>query len=241
MRTRLLAHGIPTEKIFIAENWADRNEFASPNSRVSPAFEMEGLSILYSGNFGLAHDAQTISSAMLELEGRSTGVNPIRFIFAGGGSWHGWLQAFCRKHGLGNTMFLPYCERQELEARLASGHIGLVTQKPECLGSAVPSKTYGIMAAGRPILFIGPKESTPARIIARYGCGWQIDCGDVRGLVNLLEALSERPELIAEAGAQAHRAFVSHYQRSIGVARIVAILDSESKVATRAQAQTAVG
>lgn len=237
MRARLVAHGIPASKIVIAENWAGRNEFAEPGRRESPLVVTDAISILYSGNFGLAHDAKTICTAMAELDNRQTGRNNFRFTFAGGGSGHGWLQNFCRKHKLRNAVFQGYCERQELDARLVSGHIGLVTQKNECLGSAVPSKTYGIMAAGRPILFIGPKESTPARIIEQYNCGWQIECGDVQGLIELLDCLHAQPELIVAAGARAYRAFIAQYQRSIGVSRIMAIIGEEKAVESTISAQ----
>ena len=107
--------------------------------------------------------------------------------------------------------------------RLAQGHIGLVTQRPESLGSVVPSKTYGIMAAGRPILFIGPKQATPARIVEEYRCGWHIEPGDVKGLVDLLETLAQRPDLIHYAGDLARQAFEQHYDRPIAVARFCAI------------------
>jgi glycosyltransferase involved in cell wall biosynthesis len=121
--------------------------------------------------------------------------------------------------------------------RLAQGHIGLVTQRPESLGSVVPSKTYGIMAAGRPILFIGPKQATPARIVEEYRCGWHIEPGDVEGLVDLLETLAQRPDLIHYAGALARQAFEQHYDRPIAVARFGAILGLTSPV----QAPVAAG
>jgi colanic acid biosynthesis glycosyl transferase WcaI len=224
MRARLLAHGISSEKIVVVENWAEAGAAPVPASGSNSSVASSGLSILYSGNLGLAHDAQTIAQALVELKVRSE--EDIRFVFAGGGSRHAWLRDFCEEHGLQNAEFLPYCERQELGARLASGDIGLVTQKTECLGSAVPSKTYGIMAAGRPLLFIGPKESTPALIIARYSCGWQFDCGDVQGVVELLQLLNKHPHLLKEAGTRAYQAFLDHYQRGTGVARIAEILGS---------------
>jgi hypothetical protein len=60
-------------------------------------------------------------------------------------------------------LFGPYCDRADLGTRIAQGHIGLAAQLRESLGSVVPSKTYGIVAAGRPVLFAGPKQATPAR------------------------------------------------------------------------------
>lgn len=221
MRARLLAHGIPEEKIVVAENWAERPEPEERRISFRHCRPTEALSIMYSGNLGMAHDAETVAGAMRDLAGRD---QEIGFVFAGGGSRHSWLKKFCQEHGISSCEFLPYCERHDLFARLRTAHIGLVTQKNESLGSSVPSKTYGIMAAGRPILFVGPAESTTARIIARYGCGWQVDCGDTEGLVQLLEHLNDNREMILEAGHRAFQAFLTNYQRSEGVARIAAIV-----------------
>ncbi|MGD1072137.1 MAG: glycosyltransferase family 4 protein [Bryobacteraceae bacterium] len=233
MQSRLLAHGISESKISIAENWADCD--AADRNRYTQPPLAEGLSVIYSGNLGRAHDAATIAGAMAELK-QTEG---FRFVFAGGGSRQAWLREFCEKSGVENAQFLPYCERAELSARLASGHVGLVTQQPASAGSVVPSKTYGILAAGRPVLFIGPRESTTARVIARYGCGWQIDCGDVGGLTALLRCLNDNKELISAASARAHQAFIGHYQRSIGVARVAAILQQVNESKTSALIQPA--
>jgi glycosyltransferase involved in cell wall biosynthesis len=153
-----------------------------------------------------------------------------RFLVAGGGSRRARFEASCRERSIDNVLFGPYCDRADLGTRLAQGHIGLVTQRPESLGSVVPSKTYGIMAAGRPILFIGPRQATPARIVEKYDCGWQIEPGDARGLVELLETLAHRPDLIHQAGALARQAFEQHYDRPIAVARLCAILGLTSPV-----------
>jgi glycosyltransferase involved in cell wall biosynthesis len=147
-----------------------------------------------------------------------------RFLFAGGGSRRAGFEASCREHSVGNVLFGPYCDRADLGVRLAQGHIGLVTQRPESLGSVVPSKVYGIMAAGRPVLFIGPKQATPARIVEKYHCGWHIEPGDVTGLVELLDTLACRPDLVHQAGSLARQAFEQHYDRPIAVARLCAIL-----------------
>ena len=130
---------------------------------------------------------------------------------------HPWLKELSEVRELENTEIL-------------SSRLDLVTQKNECLGSAVPSKTYGVMAAGRPILFIGPKESTPALVIEEHGCGWQVDCGDTHGLVQLLHCLGQDPQLHIAAGARAHRAFLTHYQRSAGVGRIAEVLGLKQQV-----------
>jgi glycosyltransferase involved in cell wall biosynthesis len=88
----------------------------------------------------------------------------------------------------------------------------------------VPSKVYGIMAAGRPVLFVGPKAATPARIVERFRCGWRVEPGDVDGLVALLDLLAAHPDETRAAGRRARAAFEEHYDRPGGVARIREIL-----------------
>jgi glycosyltransferase involved in cell wall biosynthesis len=220
MRTRLLSHGLDEKKIFVAENWADCDARLSP-VEPPPAIRPEGLSVIYSGNFGRAHDVETIARAMASLNGGDAG---IQFMFGGGGSQQSWIRDFCEMNAVGSAKFLPYCERDELRARLTSGDIGLVTQRGDSVGAVVPSKSYGIMAAGRPVLFIGPRQSTTALMIERYGCGWHVDCNDVSGLVALLRRLNANKEEVCAAGERAYKAFVDHYQRSIGSARVAAAL-----------------
>jgi hypothetical protein len=97
---------------------------------------------------------------------------------------------------------------------------------PETQGSIVPSKIYGIMAAGRPLLYIGPDGSTPARHIQDFGCGWRIRPGDVDGLVQLLHHLNLNRDLLVEAGARGRAAFERNFDHPLGVARVHCCLSS---------------
>ena len=80
------------------------------------------------------------------------------------------------------------------------------------------------MAAGRPLLYIGPDGSTPARHIRSFNCGWRVQPGDVDGVIRLLHHLEVNRHLLGEAGDRGRLAFEQHFDRSIGVARIVEIL-----------------
>jgi hypothetical protein len=86
------------------------------------------------------------------------------------------------------------------------------------------------MAAGRPVLYIGPREATPARIIERFHCGWRIEPGDTHSLAALLDHLESSRHLIYEAGDRARTAFDQHYDRPLGVARVARILGLETAV-----------
>jgi len=214
MKARLVARGIPEHKILVAENWADGCE-------IRPAPFKDGpLVVHYSGTFGFAHEKDTVIAVMRQLRGDSR----FRFVFSGGGARREILEKCCRAEGIGTAEFRPYATRSELGSSLADGHVGLVTQIPETLGAVVPSKIYGIMAAGRPVLYIGPNGSTPSRILESHRCGWRISPGDVTGMVLLLERLERDRGLVREAGALARRAFEKFYDRPIGVARILSIL-----------------
>ena len=214
MKTRLVARAIPENKIIVAENWADGCE-------ILPAPFREGPFVVhYSGTFGLAHDEQTILGAIRQMRNDYN----FRFVFAGGGARRQRVEEFCRAERNSTVEFRPYAKRSDLSRGLAEGHVGLVTQIPETSGSIVPSKVYGIMAAGRPILYIGPRGTTPANIIERYGCGWRIEPGDVQGLVGLLRQLDQDRGLLNDAGVRARGAFEEHYDKPIGVARVLSIL-----------------
>jgi colanic acid biosynthesis glycosyl transferase WcaI len=214
MKARLVARGIASEKIVVAENWADGDEI------VPGPFPDGPLVVHYSGTFGLAHEERTIAMVMRQLRDDDR----FRFVFVGGGARREPLEEFCRREGIRNAEFRNYASRSELSQSLAEGHVGLVTQIPETEGSVVPSKSYGIMAAGRPMLYVGPRTATPTRLLDRHDCGWRIEPGNPDGMVRLLHRLEQDRGLLREAGARARTAFEQYYDRPIGVGRILSIL-----------------
>jgi colanic acid biosynthesis glycosyl transferase WcaI len=215
MRARLLAGGTPAHLVHVAENWADGSTISpGPNRRSGP------LNVFYSGNLGLAHDINTIADAMRHFRNDSR----FLFTFAGGGVGRAQLEQVCASQGIQNVRFLPYASRERMNEHLAQADIGLVTELSACMGTVVPSKVYGLMAAGRPILFVGPKEATSGLLIQRFQCGWQIDPGDVRMVITLLEWLSVSRDEAWVRGERARAAFDRHYDLPHGVARVAAAL-----------------
>ena len=216
MKARLVARGIPAGRIAIAENWAN-STLIQPLARPGDPNE---LVLLYSGNFGLAHDVDTLTGAMKLLHADTR----FRYLFVGSGEKRKELSAFAEANNIRSVEFRPYVDRDKLSEGLAAGDIGLVTQHTVCCGSVVPSKVYGILAAARPILFIGPRQATPALVIERHGCGWQIDPGDVEGLTRLLLHLAANPHEVHAAGLRARQALVEHYDLPISIQRFDRIL-----------------
>ena len=219
MKQRLIARGIPAERILIVENWASSSMI---QPMVRPGNHDE-LVLLYSGNLGLAHDLDTMTGAMLALKPAPAAPSRFRFLFVGSGDKRKDLAAFCESNDIHSVEFRGYVPRDQLSEGLAAGDIGLVTQHEVCWGSVVPSKVYGILAAGRPVLFIGPKVATPAHLITQHGCGWQIDPGDVEGLTRLLRHLAANKDVVVAAGLRARQALLDHYDLPVSMDRMAAI------------------
>ncbi len=216
MRDRLAARGVPTGKIEVADNWAD--------STAIPVLPKEGDSdrfvLLYSGNLGLAHDLETVEGAMQVLRSDPR----FSFVFVGSGGRRQELSDFAKREGITSLQLRPYVAREGLARELAQGDVGLVLQNDACCGSIVPSKVYGLLAAGRPLLFVGPAAATPARIIRRFGCGWHVPCGNVSQFVSLLQHLASAPGEVRQAALKAREALVHNFDLELGTARVVGVL-----------------
>lgn len=211
MRLRLARHGISEQGIHVVQNWAD-------GGLIRPeAFRSEGpLRILYSGNLGLCHDVETVWRAIEAYANNDR----FSFVFAGGGARRAALERLCQERQIRNAAFVPYSKEEEMSSHYGGAHIGLVTQRVASLGAVVPSKTYSLMAAGRPILFVGPRQATPAQLIEKFACGWQVDCGEGDSLIRLLKELESDREEVCRRGARARAVFEEHFDAPIGISRL---------------------
>ena len=222
MRERLIARSVDPEKITVVHNWADSRQIRvlARGPAVGP------LHLVYSGNLGLAHDVETVTAAMLMLRDDPR----FDFTFIGGGARRKELADFVQEHDIRAVTMRPYVPRSDLSETLGLGDIGLVTQRDDCCGSVVPSKVYGLMAAGRPILFIGPAAATPAHIVERHACGWRVACGNPDALADLLRHLATHPDEVTRAGINAREALELYYDRPLGTGHVIAVLTGESSL-----------
>jgi len=190
------AKGIAASKLVRVTPWADSEEIV-PVPRESNAFRREHqltdkFVIMYSGNLGLGHDITTITSAMRELQDSA---NPhdraCRFVFIGGGKRMQEVQRFVDQYKLKNVVLLGYQPREKLAETLSAGDIHLITQAAGTSGLIVPSKFYGILAAGRPSVYIGPEDTEVACVLAETGLGSVLRIGDVRGFLEAIRRLRD--------------------------------------------------
>lgn len=202
MRDVLLARGVSAAHIEVIPNWspmvrADDKDISTMRSR----FGWQGkFIVLYSGNIGLAHDFDTVAEAvrMCRREGR------LHFVFAGEGPRLTELRAALE--GVPHVKFLPPQTSEDLPAFLAAADVHLVTVRKGLSGMVVPSKTYGILAAGRPVIYIGHEPDEVARLLAESGAGVVLANDDSAGLARTLQQLANQPERVRIMAAKAYEA-----------------------------------
>jgi len=193
--------------------WSDEQE-VKPLARSENPYRAEWLLgdrfvVMYSGNFGLAHDVRT----MCEAARRLAGDDRIRFVFVGGGKRKSEVEAFVGRHGLANCVLAPYQPRERLHASLSCADVHLVSIREGLEGLIVPCKLFGIMAAERPAIFIGDESSELARVLTEHACGFAIREGDVDGLVERILALVADADARRSMGERARAALSEAYAR----------------------------
>ena len=112
-----------------------------------------------------------------------------------------------------NAIFLDYVARSDLSYSLSIASVSIVTENPSVAGLLLPSKTYGILASGRPIIFIGSANSDVADIVRTAGCGFVVDDSDADGLEGVICELRRDPSIGSRMGAASRRAAETIYSR----------------------------
>lgn len=213
MAERLRDEGIPPAQITIIENWADGDAIHPIPKRDNPLVREWGLNgkfvLGYSGNMGHVHEFKT----MIDAAERLRVVDEIAFVFIGDGIARRWLETEVIRRGLTNVQFYPYQSADRLQWSLSVPDVHFVSLRPTLEGLIVPSKFYGIAAAGRPIIHIGDPDGEIARILEREQCGWSFCIGEVDALTACILRLAREGWELLEAGLCARRAFDRKYSR----------------------------
>ncbi len=205
------AKGIPASAVLVIENWAD-GQALTPRppqwSNLRRSLNVEGRFVVqYSGNMGRAHEYETLLRAARELRAEEGWL----FLFVGGGANMQPLRQKAAQEGLQNMRFLPLQPREQLADSLAAADVHVSCLRPELEGLIVPSKLYGILAAGRPVIVIGDPDGEQARIVRAARCGSVIRCGESAALVDELRRMRAEPEWVRDAGLYARQLFEERY------------------------------
>jgi len=220
MAERIAAYGVPAAQVDVIPNWALAEVEGAPDAGATSASgalaRLEyGLGdrfvVMYSGNIGAGHRFDTLLAAARRLVER----RDIAFCFVGDGARRGEVEAAAR--ALPNVSLRPLAPRERLAESLAAGDLHVVTLRDDVDGLIVPSKLYGILAAARPVLAIGPLGSDVATLTRRAGAGAAVAGDDVDGVVASITSLAARPD----RGAALGRAGRAHLLAELGRERAI--------------------
>lgn len=213
MADMLRRQGVRDSQIHILPNWAD-GEVIYPVPAAENSLRADwGLGnrfvVGYSGNMGRAHEFDTVMAAADLLRDHTD----IVFLFIGGGSQRDKVAQAAEVRRLANVIFQPYQPRERLGQSLSAADVHLVSLQPALEGLIVPSKFYGIAAAGRATLFIGDHEGEIARCLRQADCGLTVAPGDGTTLAREILALANDRERCAVMGRNARVLLEQRFER----------------------------
>lgn len=210
--------GLAHDKMVMIPNWANGREIV-PQAKDNHVF-LDDLGIRdrfivqYSGNIGRFHEIETILAAAEQLQEEE-----FLFMFIGTGAQVNRVEEKLEKWGEDRIRLLPFQPRERLGQSLTACDVALVTLRDGLSGLAVPSKLYGILAAGKPVVVIGPEDCEAARVIKEHQCGVVVEPGDGNSLANTLKELKSNHLLCEQMGKNARNAFQQNYDLPIVVKR----------------------
>jgi len=216
MAARLMEQGIAPGAVTIIHNWTDGSAVYPVAPRDNTLRCEWGLRdkfvVGYSGNMGRAHDFTTLLDAAQRLRSDSD----IVFVFIGAGAQKALIEDEVKRRELNNVMFRPYQPRERLALSLSVPDVHVISLQPQLEGLIVPSKFYGIAAAGRPTLFIGDPNGEIPHILNAYHCGATASIGDIDAVLEYIHNLSQNQDRLREQhGINARIAFEQQFTQTI--------------------------
>lgn len=225
MRERVLAKGAPGARVAWIPVWADLTGIAPVAHEGNPFRQKfapnNEFVVMYSGNLGIGHDARTMIDAMSRLRNEPG----IRFVFVGGGKRRAEVEQAARREGLSNFAWFEYQPREVLAQSLSAGDVHLISLKRGLEGIMVPSKLFGIMAAGRASIYIGEPASEIWRVLEEAGAGEMTPEGDGAALAAMILALRDNPGRCAMLGEAARRGILGRFDAATSCAAWVELLE----------------
>lgn len=197
-------------------NWADLDTITPTPRSENPLLKdlrlEEKFVLLYAGNIGHPTDVETIIEAADRLKDRQD----IHFIFIGAGVKKRWLEAQVPERALTNVTILDYRPWNEQNEFLNACDVCLVALIKGMWGTAMPSRTYNIMAAGKAIIALTDKASELALVIEEEGVGWHLEPGAPELLRETILEASGSTDL-AEMGSRARAAALAKYSPAVAI------------------------
>jgi glycosyltransferase involved in cell wall biosynthesis len=226
MENKLKAKGVSEDRLRVISDWVDTSLIKPIPKNENPLLKKLGLQnkfiIMYSGNIGFSQDFSSILQALSVVK------EDIYLIFIGEGAAKKSLKSEVSSRGLKNVMFLSYQPLDALSFSLSMADLHLIPLKKGLAGTIVPSKIYGIMAAGRPYLTISDKESEAAILAKEFGCGlWGAPSEPNEIAQTISWAINHRDE-IEKIGQAARQIAEMKFDKNIVMKEWLSVLENSS-------------
>ncbi len=169
------------------------------------------LALLYSGTIGYAHDLRPFFELARECRRRNL---DIAFGIGGYGNQYQKQLSLLTEEDT-NIRKMGFCPEEELQKRLAAADFHLISLRESWVGVAVPSKFFGALAMGRPVLFSGPSSSCIAEWCEQYKLGFQLDRDNIPAMADRLAELVQHPEQIAQMQQTALTTYQTHFSHKV--------------------------
>lgn len=202
-----LKNGLPAGKRpVVIGNWADISKIR-PINKTENWFadkydQVQKFTVMYSGNLGLTQDVEVL----FEIAGMLQNQSKIHFMIIGDGEKKKKLRVLKNRYGLKNIDLLPLQDFETLPFSLATADLSVISLNKNVGGHSVPSKLFGILAAGSPVLALVSEDSEVADIVRKYDCGRVFDIHSLGEIANFVLRLSQNRELLEKYKENARRA-----------------------------------
>lgn len=224
-KKNIMAKGVPEDKIVVIYNWVDQNKVVDVPREENKLFEIYGLDrgkfyITYNGNIGLTQNMDMLLDVAKELQEE---YEDIHFVLVGNGAYLDEVKRKVADQQLENVHLLPFQPYEDISHVFSLGDASLVISKPGVGANSVPSKTWSIMSASRPVL-ANFDENELKTIIENNHCGIFTKAGDKDAFKESILTLYNHRELCKEYGYNGRKFVLDNLTREVGTQKYVDVI-----------------
>ncbi len=216
-------------KIHVIHNWADNTRIypvTKEKNKLLDDFRLHGKKVvMYSGNLGRYQPLEVMIHAAGHLQNR----NDIIFLFVGDGAKKKKLQKMVKNKGLENVKFFPFQPMGRLAESLSIADVSLMGIMPENEGVIMPSKLYGLLSVGKPIVCVSHQKSEVVSILKMAEAGIHASIYDPENLASIIKSIIDEPLQAQKMGENGREYFLKHFERKIITMQWKEVLESISR------------
>jgi colanic acid biosynthesis glycosyl transferase WcaI len=218
MRRRLEAKGARRDRVSVIPNWVDTKRL-TPQGKENDWAVGAGLDgkfvVMHSGNVGHAQDLDSLVRAATFLRD----LDDLKIFVIGTGARHAELVALAERLEVDQVEFLYYQPREVLAQSLSAADVHVVGLAPGLAGYVVPSRLYGVLSVGRPVIAAADADSETARVVAEVGCGIVVPPGRPELLARVIRDARDGKYDLEAMGERGREWVVREADRSVAVRR----------------------